>query len=73
MSTIVAPDSKSEQYERDALQSPERDPADRTREWPKAHFVDPTQGRKIGSDLYDDPTQGRKIGSHPHDDPTRAR
>jgi len=51
MSTIVAPDSKSEQYERDALQSPERDPADRTREWPKAHFVDPTQGRKIGSDL----------------------
>jgi hypothetical protein len=36
-------------------------------------LLDPTQGRKIGSDPYDDPTQGRKIGSDPYDDPTRGR
>jgi hypothetical protein len=40
---------------------------------PDNPLLDPTQGRKIGSDPYDDPTQGRKIGSHPYDDPTRAR
>ena len=36
-------------------------------------YDDPTQGRKIGADPYDDPTQGQKIGSDPYDDPTRGR
>jgi hypothetical protein len=38
-----------------------------------ARSLDPTRGRKVGSDPYDDPTQGRKVGSDPYDDPTRGR
>jgi hypothetical protein len=38
----------------------------------ETHPLDPTQGRKIGSDPYDDPTQGRKIGADPYDDPTEG-
>jgi hypothetical protein len=37
------------------------------------HSIDATQGRQIGSDLYDDATQGRQIGSRPYEDATQAR
>ena len=46
---------------------------DGAREAIDARSLDPTQGRKIGSEPYDDPTQGRQIGSDPYDDPTRGR
>ena len=46
---------------------------DRARATIKVRSLDPTQGRKLGSEPYDDPTQGRKIGSDPYDDPTRGR
>jgi carbonic anhydrase len=49
------------------------DPRDSSREARETYPVDPTQGRKIGSDPFDDPTQGRTIGSDPYDDPTRGR
>ena len=69
MTTTVAPNlTESEEWP-----TLGRDPTDTTREEFDAHSVDPTQGRKIGSDPYDDPTQGRRIGSDPYDDPTRAR
>ncbi len=49
------------------------DPRDSSRPERETYPLDPTQGRKIGSDPYDDPTQGQRIGSDPYDDPTRGR
>ena len=49
------------------------DLADSPRQTWETQPLDPTQGRKIGSDPYDDPTQGRKIGADPYDDPTQGQ
>lgn len=73
MTTTIARDLKPDHSEREEWPNLDRDPAHATCEELDTHPLDPTQGRKIGSEPYDDPTQGRKIGSDPYDDPTRAR
>jgi len=55
MTTTVAPNlTESEEWP-----TLGRDPTDTTSEEFDAHSIDPTQGRKIGSDPYDDPTRAR--------------
>jgi hypothetical protein len=73
MTTIVAPDTKSEQSQSQEWPTLDGAPADTSREEPEADFVDPTRRRRIGADPYDDPTQGRRIGADPNDDPTQGR
>jgi hypothetical protein len=73
MKTAIAPNVQPDRYDSEEGPALVRDLPDGAREAIDARSLDPTQGRKLGSDPYDDPTQGRKIGSHPYDDPTRGR
>ena len=73
MTTAVAPDRELHHSEDQQPTTPRRDGADKAGQELDTRSLDPTQGRKVGSDPDDDPTQGRKIGSHPDDDPTRGR
>jgi hypothetical protein len=73
MTTVVAPDRESYQSETERPITQGGDPADTALQESEPRSFDPTQGRKIGADLYDDPTQGRKIGSDPYNDPTQGR
>jgi hypothetical protein len=73
MTTAIAPDLKPDRRGIEGRPTPDRDPADPTREQLDGHSFDPTQGRRVGSHPYEDPTQGRRIGSHPYDDPTQGR
>ncbi len=73
MTTTVAPNRTADHADNQDWPTVGGDSANTTREEPDAHSLDPTQGRRVGSDPYDDPTQGRKIGSDPYDDPTQGR
>ena len=73
MNTAIAPNVWPNPHESEEWPAPVPDVPDGAREGIDARSLDPTQGRKIGSEPYDDPTQGRKIGWDPYDDPTQGR
>jgi hypothetical protein len=72
MNTAIAPNVRPNPHEREEWPTLVPDLPEETRDAIAARLLDPTQGRKIGSDPHDDPTQGRQIGSDPYDDPTRG-
>jgi len=72
MTATATPDLKPQSSESEDRPTVHPAPAYPKRE-ARADSLDPTQGRKVGTDLYDDPTQGQKIGCDPDDDPTRGR
>ena len=73
MTTAIAPNVQPDRYDGEKWPGPVPDTPDGAREATDARPLDPTQGRKLGSEPYDDPTQGRQIGSDPYDDPTQGR
>jgi hypothetical protein len=73
MKTAIAPNVQPDRHDGEKWPAPVPELPDGAREATNARPLDPTQGRKIGSEPYDDPTQGRQIGSDPYDDPTRGR
>jgi hypothetical protein len=73
MSTATAPTVRPHRHESEEPPRPVPDLPEEAREEIDGRSLDPTQGRKIGSEPYDDPTQGRRIGSDRYDDPTRGR
>ena len=73
MNIAIAPNVRPNHHESEEWPAPVPDLPEGARQEMDARPLDPTQGRKIGSDPYDDPTQGRQIGSDPYDDPTRGR
>jgi len=73
MKTAIAPNVQPDRHESEAWPALVPDLPDGACESTDAHSLDPTQGRKTGSEPYDDPTQGRQIGSDPYDDPTQGR
>ena len=73
MKTAIAPNVQPDRYDGEKWPALVPDMPDGAREATDARPLDPTQGKKIGSEPYDDPTQGRQIGSDPYDDPAQGR
>jgi hypothetical protein len=73
MQTAIAPNVQPNRHDGEKWPALVSDMPDGTRDATDARPLDPTQGRKIGSEPYDDPTQGRQIGSDPYDDPAQGR
>lgn len=73
MKTAIAPNVQPDRHESEEWPALVPNPQDGARSAIDARSFDPTQGLKIGSELYDDPTQGRRIGSAPYDDLTQGR
>ena len=70
---VPTPNVRPDRYDSEEWPALVPDMPDGAREAIDARSLDPTQGRKIGSEPYDDPTQGRLIGSDPYDDPIQGR
>jgi hypothetical protein len=73
MKSAIAPTVRPDRHESEQWPTLVPDLPEGARQASDVRSLDPTQGRKIGSEPYDDPTQGRKIGADPYDDPTRGR
>jgi hypothetical protein len=73
MKTAIAPNIRPDLYDSEEWPALVPNLPDGAREAIDARWLDPTQGRKVGSEPYDDPTHGRQIGSDPYEDPTRGR